>query len=235
MKPRKHFVWMIMSAILSLCDLATAGPLRVLPSNPRYFTDGSGKAIYLTGSHTYNQWGNDFDYANYLNFLNSYNQNFIRLWSGDYSLQSSPSPYTIVEGKADLDHLNQAYFDRIYACAKAAKDRGIYVAVNLFPLDTVKRVTDWDSSFFNVSNNLQRVQGDPNGDGLGIEAYNLSIPAITAYQEAFGRRLIETLNDLDNVLYEIGNEGDWSSIPLQNHLIDVIRTYESGKPKQHPV
>ncbi|RPJ36327.1 MAG: hypothetical protein EHM35_08280, partial [Planctomycetaceae bacterium] len=30
-----------------------AGPLRVLPANPRYFTDGSGKAVYLTGSHTW--------------------------------------------------------------------------------------------------------------------------------------------------------------------------------------
>ena len=31
------------------------GPLRVSPTNPRYFTDNSGKAIYLTGSHT---WSN---------------------------------------------------------------------------------------------------------------------------------------------------------------------------------
>src|SRR5678815_18433 len=32
------------------------GPLRVHPTNPRYFTDGSGKAIYLTGSHTWNNF-----------------------------------------------------------------------------------------------------------------------------------------------------------------------------------
>jgi len=30
-----------------------SGPLRIHPDNPRYFTDGSGKAIYLTGSHTW--------------------------------------------------------------------------------------------------------------------------------------------------------------------------------------
>ena len=30
------------------------GPLRVHPSNPRYFADGSGKAVYLTGAHTWN-------------------------------------------------------------------------------------------------------------------------------------------------------------------------------------
>ncbi len=30
-----------------------AGALRIHPTNPRYFTDGSGKAVYLTGSHTW--------------------------------------------------------------------------------------------------------------------------------------------------------------------------------------
>ena len=29
------------------------GPLRVHPTNPRYFSDGSGKAVYLTRSHTW--------------------------------------------------------------------------------------------------------------------------------------------------------------------------------------
>jgi len=42
-----------------------AGPLRVHPTNPRYFTDGTNnpdgsvKAVYLTGSQT---WGNLCDY-----------------------------------------------------------------------------------------------------------------------------------------------------------------------------
>ncbi len=31
------------------------GQLKVHPSNPRYFTDGTGRIIYLTGSHT---WSN---------------------------------------------------------------------------------------------------------------------------------------------------------------------------------
>jgi hypothetical protein len=53
------------------------GPLRIHPSNPRYFTDGSGKAVYLTGSHA---WENlkdrgttdppeKFDNEAYLDFL----------------------------------------------------------------------------------------------------------------------------------------------------------------------
>ncbi|MDP1676411.1 MAG: hypothetical protein Q8L88_06050, partial [Bacteroidota bacterium] len=37
------------------------GPLRVHPSNPRYFADASGKIVYLTGSHT---WSNFQDNGN---------------------------------------------------------------------------------------------------------------------------------------------------------------------------
>src|SRR5258708_34630884 len=29
------------------------GPLRVYPRNPRYFMDGSGRPIFLTGAHTW--------------------------------------------------------------------------------------------------------------------------------------------------------------------------------------
>src|SRR3989337_391265 len=67
------------------------GPLRVHPENPRYFTDGtksadgSLKAVYLTGSHTWNNLIDmdkadppaPFDYGAYLGFLQRYGHNFI--------------------------------------------------------------------------------------------------------------------------------------------------------------
>ena len=70
------------------------GPLRVLSSNPRWFTDGSGKAVYLAGSHTWQSLQDNgllirgavsnppslFDYDGYLNFLERHNHNFFRLW-----------------------------------------------------------------------------------------------------------------------------------------------------------
>jgi len=73
------------------------GPLRIHPQNPRYFTDGtkqpdgSLKAVYLTGSHTWNNLvdmgRNDpperFDFEAYLKFLGSHGHNFIRLWAWD--------------------------------------------------------------------------------------------------------------------------------------------------------
>ena len=69
------------------------GPLKVHPDNPRYFADGSGEAIYLTGAHT---WSNlkdmgrtdpptPFDFDAYLDFLEEHNHNFIRLWAWDLS------------------------------------------------------------------------------------------------------------------------------------------------------
>ena len=56
-----RFTWWLAGVPITcgVCRLAAAdevgaagkarGPLRVLPTNPRYFTDGSGKAVYLAG------------------------------------------------------------------------------------------------------------------------------------------------------------------------------------------
>jgi hypothetical protein len=63
------------------------GPLKVLAGNPRYFTDGTGKAIYLTGSLTWSNQNDQgttdpppvFDFNGYLDFLQAHNHNFIRL------------------------------------------------------------------------------------------------------------------------------------------------------------
>ena len=70
-------------------DESAAGPLRVHPDNPRYFTDGakkadgSLKAVYLTGSHTRSNLVNmdkadppaPFDHEAYLDFLERYGHN----------------------------------------------------------------------------------------------------------------------------------------------------------------
>jgi hypothetical protein len=222
------------------------GPLRVHPTNPRFFADAAGRAVYLTGSHT---WGNladaggwpAFDYDGYLDFLQSYNHNFIRLWSG-YNLGRAPIPYvrsgpgaaTDGDPRVDLSRFDQAFFDRLRSRTIAARDRGIYVGIMLFAPDGAKK-EDWPILFFHPSNNIQGIDADTNGDGSGAESFDLSLPAVTAYQEAFVRKVIDTVNDLDNVLYEIGNEGDLTSIPWQYHMIDVIRAHQAGKPRQHPV
>lgn len=63
------------------------GPLRVNPDNPCYFIDNSGKAVFLTGSHTwanFQEIGMDttlrFDNKAYLDMMEGNHHNFIRLW-----------------------------------------------------------------------------------------------------------------------------------------------------------
>ena len=87
-------------AACALCAAAApaAGPLRVHPANPRYFTDGATgrdgapNAILLTGSHTWNNFADmwregtpraAFDFDTYLRFLEQHGHNFIRLWAWD--------------------------------------------------------------------------------------------------------------------------------------------------------
>ncbi|MGA3169014.1 MAG: hypothetical protein ABSF14_23175, partial [Terriglobia bacterium] len=74
------------------------GPLRANPANPRYFTDGSGRAIFLTGAHT---WANlqdigmppvpRFDWPAYLDMMVKHNHNFMRFW---HWMQAAYAPWT---------------------------------------------------------------------------------------------------------------------------------------------
>ncbi len=100
----------------------------------------------------------------------------------------------------------------------------------------------WELSFasfdghpFNSRNNVNGVHGDPNGDGKGREINTLAIPAVTAIQDAYVKKVIDAVNDLDNVLYEIINESGLYSTDWQYRMIRFIKDYEKKKPKQHPV
>lgn len=239
-----------------------AGPLRPHPQNGRYFTDGSGKAIYLTGAHTWTNFKDmgrsdpppKFDFEKYLNFLEQHNHNFIRLWTWELTTYSYDGRLTYAEpfpwprtgpGKAldgkpkfDLSKFNQAYFDRLRARVEAAGKRGIYVSIMLFEghgLHASLEPWCWNGHPFNVNNNINGIDGDPNRDGRGLEIHTLQIPAVTAIQEAYVRKVIDTVNDLDNVLYEIANESGSYSTEWQYHMINFIHDYEKTKPKQHPV
>src|SRR5213593_903319 len=151
----------IASTALTLGNPLThiTGPLQVSSVNPRYFTDGSGRAVYLTGSHT---WGNFqdqggvypppvFNYTNYLDFLVDNNHNFFRLWAMEQSrwtLETADSNYWFYPGPAfsrtgpgnaedgrpkfNLDSLNQVFFNRLRSHVIEAGNRGVYVSIMLF-------------------------------------------------------------------------------------------------------
>jgi hypothetical protein len=218
--------------------------------------------VYLTGSHT---WTNlkdigtsdppaAFNFAGYLETLLRYHHNFFRLWSWELTTYTYdgplkyavPSPWqrvgpgTALDGKPkfDLSVFNEEYFDRLRARVASARDRGVYVSIMLFEghaLQASRPPWCWSGHPFNARNNVNGIDGDPNQDGRGLEIHTLHIPSVTALQEAYVRRVIDTVNDLDNVLYEIANESHSSSNAWQLHMVDFIHAYETRRPKQHPV
>jgi hypothetical protein len=199
-----------------------------------------------------------FDNNGYLDFLQQHNHNFTRLWLWEqarwsdevsYSHWFSPTLYVRTgpgtgadgEAKFDLTKLNPAYFARLRQRVMDARSRGIYVSVMLFDGWSIEmkpgnaNANPWLAHPFNQSNNINGINGDTNGDASGRETQTLSIPAVTALQEAYVRAVVDAVNDQDNVLFEISNESDHEADAWQYHMIDYVRSYEATKPKQHPI
>ena len=160
-----------------------------------------------------------FDYTNYLSILKRNNHNFVRLWAQENAdwtplPYSRPGPGVANDGKPkfDLKGFNQSYFDNLRSKVIAARDRGIYVSVMLFQGWSVNNSfyssgnDVWSTHPFNASNNINGINGDTNGDGEGEATYTWVNSAITAIQDAYVKKVIDTVNDLDNVLLEISNE-----------------------------
>jgi hypothetical protein len=59
--------------------------------------------------------------------------------------------------------------------------------------------------------------------------------AITDFQDAYVKKLIDTLNDSPNVLWIVSEEAPTASTWWNEHLISLVRAYEKGKPFQHPI
>lgn len=93
----------------------------------------------------------------------------------------------------------------------------------------------WRSHPFHRANNTNGIDGDPNRRNSGEATHTLALPEVTSLQEAYVRKVIDTVNDFDNVLYEISNESRGDSRDWQYHFITYVKNYEKGKPKQHPV
>ena len=127
-----------------------------------------------------------------------------------------------------------------------AEQNGLYAMVDFFHGFSVAdkgNISDaWTAHPMNAANNVNGINGDPVNHGDGRDVHTLNNSAITNYQKAYIRHMIDTLNDLDNVIWEIAIEPDGSysrnghSTPeWVQYMIDYIHSYEATKPKQHPV
>jgi hypothetical protein len=194
------------------------------------------EAVYLVGSHIWNNLQDGmgagaacseisevFDYDAYLAFLEEHGHNFIRLWrweqfrsqaaGGGFHLCMSPQPWPRTgqgaanDGKPrfDLDSFDSAFFSRLRERVRAAGERGIYVGVMLF-----------EGWALHLSPAPDNVEGHPfhaanNVNGVGIRSIldyqTLPLDArVLELQQAYIRKMVDTVHDLPNVLWEVANE-----------------------------
>jgi hypothetical protein len=237
-------------------------PLKALATNPNYFTDGTGKAIYLTGSHTWNNlqdWGtNDsiqpLNFTAYVKMLVAHNHNFTLLWATELprfrglpTTASSPPDFSVTpqpwqrtgpgnasDGKLkfDLTKFNQAYFDRLRDRVQQLNAAGVYAGVYLFSGEFLLRFRFYGDGYpLTGSNNVNGID-----DGGRTGSVTMAAPnAMTAIQDAYVKKVIDTLNDLPNVLWIVSQEAPRDSSWWNSHLIAFTRSYEARKPLQHPI
>jgi hypothetical protein len=153
-------------------------------------------------------------------------------------------PGNALDGKPkfDLTKFDADYFERLRTRVQAAGRRGIYVSVMLFEGwglfhgnrgRAAPAGWAWKTHPFHPDNNINGIDPSKGTDGITGDVHNLTHPKVTALQEAYIRKVVDTVADLDNVLYEVINEGgekEWN-----RWVAKTIQAYEKTKPKQHPV
>ena len=86
---------------------------------------------------------------------------------------------------------------------------------------------------FNAANNINGIDVDENGDGSGVEFFHDPDARIREFQKRYVRKVVETVGEFDNVLFEIANETyalDW-----QRCMMAYIRALEGNRDRWHPV
>jgi hypothetical protein len=256
--------------VLLIGGVCIGGVLEVDSGNPRYFSVG-GNIKVLAGFHTWMTVVDHgvtyppaaFDYLAMFDAAVAKGANFIKLWAAWESLQDwcdaefylyppayeRTGPGNAADGrlKVDLTQPNAELLGRIRTRAIEAGNRGLYACVQLFDGWQVTQKgysvgTPGVYHPYNAANNINSIDGDIDNDGQAGETRDSGWTAVFNLQKGFVAAVIDAVNDLDNIIYEISNEEDTAdettagdTVAWQHALIDYIHTYEAGKPKQHPV
>ena len=213
--------------------------------------------------NTFQDWGTGgsvqpLDFDAFIKFLSAHRHNFTLLWTVEmpkfcglpYAL--NPASFTVTPlpwkrtgpGKAtdgglkfDLTKFEASFFERLRSRVQALNSAGIYAGVYLFSGEflNIFRCSD-DGYPLTGANNINGV-GDGYASGKqGINAVTMMAPnLITKFQDAYVEKVIDTLNDLPNVLWIVSEEAPPNSVWWNYHQISHIRAYESGKPQHHPI
>jgi hypothetical protein len=242
----------LMVCFINQC-FAFNGPLKKHPTKPHWFTDNSGKGIYLSGCWTWNNvqdYESTLDFNSYLNFLEANGQNYtkFRVWE---HIDINPPLFKPAgtngnawngASKFDVTQVNPVYLQRLRDRIIAAGKKGIYCQISLFQwreepsvVRTTNGVFYFTRNALHSQNNINGINGDTNRDGNGSEIQIETNSATTKIQKGYLRQIIDYLNDLDNIFYEVAIEGPTTGLAWRNEMINYIHSYESTKPKQHLV
>jgi hypothetical protein len=214
--------------------------------------------------NTFQDWGSNgslqtLDFSAFVSFLTKHGHNFTLLWitempkfCGFPATASSPpdliagplpwlrtGPGNATDGKLkfDLTKFNPNFFNRLRTRTEALNQAGIYVGVYLFTGEWLNIFRCPSDGYpLTGANNIDGVDDGYTDGKKGIGSITMTAPnTITRFQDAYVEKVIDTLNDLPNVLWIVSEEAPADSTWWNNHQIEHARAYESKKPHQHPI
>jgi hypothetical protein len=214
--------------------------------------------------NTLQDWGSDgspqaLDFDVFIRFLTAHKHNFTLLWRVEMpkfcslpATATSPPDMTVTPqpwlrtgpGKAtdgglkfDLTKFDPSYFDRLRSRTQALNNAGIYAGIYLFTGEFLNLFRCSSDGYpFTGANNINGIDDGYNGGPKGIASMTMTAPnATTLLQDAYVDKVVDTLNDLPNVLWIVSEEAPNNTEWWNNHLISHARSYEYGKHYQHPI
>lgn len=214
--------------------------------------------------NTLQDWGTNgspqaLDFDAFVKFLTTHGHNFTLLWriempkfcglpttaSAPPDFWAGPHPWrrtgpgTATDGglKFDLTKFDQSFFDRLRTRTQVLREAGIYAGVYLFTGEFLKSFRCPSDGYpFTGANNVNGIDDGYTSGKRGTASISMTAPnAITALQDAYVEKVIDTLNDMPNVLWVVSEESPDDSVWWNDHQISHIRAYEAKKPYQHPI
>ena len=201
----------------------------------------------------------NFDYQIFFDTLKNNGLNFAKLWifygvEAEYDsetpfdeyhrfnilpyLRTGPGLANDGRPKYDLTQFNPYYFERVAAACAAARARGVYLHLVLIDGWIFRIPALWKFHAYNRANNVNEVDGDPKATGVSTDpeqgSCSLGNTLVLEVEKAYLRRLLDAVNDFDNILFEVSNE-NYYNLDWELSVAKFVHDYEKSKPRQHLV
>jgi hypothetical protein len=230
-------------------------PIGLHPDNPHYFLFRGKPAVLITSAEHYGAVINmDFDYLPYLDCLAEHQLNYTRIYpgalierEGDFIPENTLAPrsgrlllpwtrssepgFALGGNKFDLDSWDEQYFSRLRDFVAMASEREIVVEVCFFNGQYEK---NWCLQALYHANNIQE---EGTCDHVGFQT--MRDKELVARQEAYVGKIVQEVNEFDNIILEICDEPGLFGTPADEYhawisrMIDVVLKVEADLSNRH--